>query len=107
MSIHRRHMLFIGILFLLPICMPAARGEPLGDDEDDIKIAKDRIRTVRKMYSHLPSDILGLKEPVKLKDAGMFFDGGTLYITFEDADGKVLKACIVIKGGKGLRQRYV
>ena len=107
MSIHRRQMLFVAILFLLPSWMADTRGHPLGDDEDHIKISKDRIRTVRKMYSHLPSDILGLKEPVKLKDAGIVFDGGTLYITLEDTDGKVLNACIGIKGSKERRYRYV
>lgn len=56
----------------------------------------DRIAIVRSMYSKLPANILGIREPIKIVWADILFDGdpGTLFIRIVDADNKLFEACL-------------
>ncbi len=68
-----------------------------GDDsrvDADSTLPADRVQTVRKMYAHLPSQILDVAEPIKLEYGDMLFDGGTMFVIFEDANGKRFNATL-------------
>ena len=57
-------------------------------------IHEERVRIVRKTYSVVPPFVLELKQPVDVVEATMYFDGGTLGVILEDADGKRLSASL-------------
>ena len=49
----------------------------------------DRVQAVRKTYAQVPATILDVAEPITLGYSDMLFDGGpTMFVNFEDANGK-------------------
>jgi len=111
MSIPLRPTLLVLTLLSLPCCVSQVRGEgqdnAKSEESDELQVPKDRVRAIRKTYADVPSDILGLKEPIQVKRADYYFDGGTLSFTLEDADGKVLDACLSMEGSKSRASRYL
>ena len=48
-------------------------------------IDPERRAVVRATYQNTPPDILGLVEPVQVKEGGAYWDGGTSYTRLTDA----------------------
>ena len=77
----------------LIVCCLSFPGD-VGRTDAESTLPADRVKTVRKMYAHLPSQILDIAEPVTLEYGDFLFDGGTMFVIFEDANGKRFNATL-------------
>lgn len=77
------------LLPTLLIVLVGASGPAVGDPKND------RIEMVRRTYRPVPTEILGLTQPLKLFHADMDFDSErTRFVIFEDAAGKRMHATL-------------
>lgn len=60
------------------------------DDQD----VPPRVQTVRSMYRHMPSSILGIADPISVIWGTGYDDGGTIAIRLMDATGQELEVCL-------------
>jgi hypothetical protein len=75
--------------------------------QSDEEVLTDVSKT-RKLFENYPSEILGLKPPVKVLAADMILDGGTKFIVIIDSEGKEFKSCMDFRiGTKTYSQTYL
>lgn len=77
----------------LIVCCLAFPGDD-GKIDAESTLPTDRVQTVRKLYAQLPSQVLDIAEPVTLESGDFLFDGGTMFVILEDANGKRFSATL-------------
>jgi len=76
------------LVFCLLLCLVRS---PFADAQDP---GPERIQAVRKTYRAVPPGILGVKEPIKVLWSDVLFDGGTIFLKAEDAEGRIFHATL-------------